>query len=287
MAESLRPTPGSAPARGSLNAVLLYALLVAISLFFLLPLAMMVSTSLKAGTTDITDPGLIPREPSLGNFEALFAQVGGTPVLSWVLNSFLTAAIGTVVSVTLVSLSAYAFARMEFPGKRLIFATMIATLMLPGVLFLIPQVIVVNTLGLFNSIPAFFLPGLASVFGVFFMRQFFLGLPVELEEAAYVDGANRLQTFIRVILPVSGPALATLSVISFLAFWNDYLWPLVNCQGAGCTLQPGLQSFQDQNVTDYGLLMAGGLVAAIPVLIVFIVAQRWIVQAATSAGIKG
>lgn len=287
MAGSTRPTGGGSRAGPNVDTVALYALLVAISLFFMLPLLMMLSTALKAGTADISDPGLIPQQPSLDNFAALFAQVGGAPVLSWLLNSFLTAAIGTVLSVALVSLSAYAFARMEFPGKRLIFAAMISTLMLPGVLFLIPQVIVVNSLGLYNSVPAFFLPGLASVFGVFFMRQFFMGLPVELEEAAFVDGANRLQTFIRVILPISGPALATLGVISFLAFWNDYLWPLVNCQGAGCTLQPGLQSFQDQNVTDYGLLMAGGLVAAVPVLAVFVVAQRWIVEAATSAGIKG
>jgi multiple sugar transport system permease protein len=273
--------------RLSLETIALYALLFVISLLFVLPMLAMVSTSLKAGTTDLTDPGLIPQEPSLANFEALFASAGAAPVLSWLLNSTLTALIGTFITVIVVSLSAYAFARMDFPGQGIIFAAMIATLTLPGVLFLIPQIILVNTLGLYNTIPAFFLPGLAGVFGVFFMRQFFLGLPVELEEAAYVDGANRLQTFIRVVVPLAGPAVATLSVITFLSFWNDYLWPLVNCQGAGCTLQPGLQSFQDQNVTDYGLLMAGGLIAAIPVLVVFVLAQRWIVQAVTSSGIKG
>lgn len=269
------------------ESVALYGLLFVISLFFVLPMLAMVSTSLKAGTTDLTDTGLVPREPSLGNFEALFASAGSAPVLSWLLNSTLTAVIGTVLTVVVVSLSAYAFAQMDFPGQRFIFAAMIATLTVPGVLFLIPQIILVNSLGLYNTVPAFFLPGLAGVFGVFYMRQFFLGLPAELEEAAYVDGASRIQTFVRVVLPLTGPALATLSVITFLAFWNDYLWPLVNCQGDGCTLQPGLQSFQDQNVTDYGLLMAGGLIAAIPVLVVFVLAQRWIVQAVTSSGIKG
>lgn len=286
MAGSARSTGASGPSL-RWQTLALYGLLIAISLFFLLPLVLMISTSLKAGTTDISDPGIIPQQPSLANFEQLFTRAQDAPVLRWLLNSFLTAAIGTVGSVVLVSLSAYAFARMDFFGKNVIFGAMIATLMLPGVLFLIPQIILVNSLGLYNSLPAFFLPGLAGVFGVFFMRQFFLGLPVELEEAAYVDGANRLQTLWRVVLPVSGPAVATLSVISFLAYWNDYLWPLVNCQGAGCTLQPGLQSFQDLYVTDYGLLMAGGLIAAIPVLIVFVLAQRWIVQAVTSSGIKG
>jgi multiple sugar transport system permease protein len=269
------------------ESVALYALLFIISLFFVLPLLTVVSTALKAPPDDLTDTGLIPQQPSLGNFEELLASAGTAPVLRWLINSTLTALIGTVLTVIVVSLSAYAFARMDFPGKRVIFTAMIATLTVPGVLFLIPQIIMVNSLGLYNTIPAFFLPGLAGVFGVFYMRQFFLGLPVELEEAAVVDGANRFQTFVRVMLPLAGPAIATLSIITFLAFWNDYLWPLMNCQGEGCTLPPGLQSFQDQNQTSYGLLMAGALIAAIPVLVVFVLAQRWVVQAVTSSGIKG
>ncbi len=269
------------------ESVVLYGTLFLISLFFVLPVLAMISMSLKGGTTDLTDTGLIPRDPSLDNYRTLFENASSAPVVNWLINSTLTSVIGTALTVVVASLSAYAFARMDFPGRRLIFAGMIATLTLPGVLFLIPQIILINDLGLYNTIPAFFLPGLAGVFGVFFMRQFFLSVPVELEEAAFVDGANSVQTFLRVVMPLAGPALATLSVITFLAFWNDYLWPLVICQGSGCTLQPGLQSFQDQYVTDYGFLMAGGLIAAIPVLIVFVLAQRWIVQGVVSSGIKG
>jgi multiple sugar transport system permease protein len=130
------------------------------------------------------------------------------------------------------------------------------------------------------------LPGLAGVFGVFFLRQFFLSLPVELEEAAYVDGANRLRTFASIALPMAGPALATLAVITFLAFWNDYLWPLIVCQ-RNCTLPPGLALLQRQFTGDPGLLMAGAVVAAVPVLIIYLALQRYIVQSVASSGIKG
>jgi multiple sugar transport system permease protein len=135
-------------------------------------------------------------------------------------------------------------------------------------------------------LPALVLPGLAGVFGVFFMRQFFLGLPIELEEAAYVDGASRLRTFMSVALPLAGPALATLAVITFLAFWNDYLWPVIICQD-NCTLPAGLRLLQRQYTGDPGLVMAGATVAAVPVLILYLLLQRYIVQSVASSGIKG
>ena len=130
------------------------------------------------------------------------------------------------------------------------------------------------------------LPGLAGVFGLFFMRQFFLGMPVELEEAAYVDGASRLRTFRSVVLPLAGPALATLGVITFLAFWNDYLWPLIICQ-ENCTLPPGLKSLQRQFTGDPAWSWPGPCVAAVPVLLLYLVLQRYIVQSVASSGIKG
>jgi multiple sugar transport system permease protein len=138
-----------------------------------------------------------------------------------------------------------------------------------------------------NTIPAFIAPGLAGVFGVFFMRQFFLGIPVELEEAAYVDGANRFRTFWSVVMPLAGPSLATLGVITFLGYWNDYLWPLTICNGAGCTLQPGLRNFQGAYTAEYGLLMAGSVIAAVPVLIFYVIAQKYVIQSVASSGVKG
>jgi multiple sugar transport system permease protein len=263
---------------------LLIAVLVAIAVFFILPLVLVLSASLKFQAEVFTDTGFIPADPGLENYEALFG--GNAEFGSWFINSAIVATVGTVLVLVLTSLSAYAFARIDFPGKGPLFGLLIVTLLLPGVMFLVPQVKIIGALGLYDTLPAMFLPGLASVFGLFFMRQFFLGLPLELEEAAYVDGAGRLTTFRSVALPLAGPALATLAVITFLAFWNDYLWPLIICQDS-CTLPPGLKSLQRQFTGDPGLVMAGAVVAAVPVLILYLVLQRYIVQSVASTGIKG
>ncbi|MGH2401171.1 MAG: carbohydrate ABC transporter permease [Candidatus Limnocylindria bacterium] len=267
--------------------VVLYAVLVLIALFFVLPLLWMLSTAFKFESAVFTDKGFIPANPTFENFARILTATGDTPVFRWMLNSFIVATAGTILTVVLTSLSAYAFARIDFPGRGILFGLLITTLLLPGVMFLVPQFVLVDILGLLNSYPGMILPGLAGVFGVFFMRQFFLGIPIELEEAAYVDGANRLRTFVSVVLPLAGPALATLAVISFLAYWNDYLWPLIICQGDGCTLPAGLRNFQGSYTAAFGLLMAGATLAAIPVLVLYVFAQRWIVQSVTSSGVKG
>jgi multiple sugar transport system permease protein len=265
----------------------IYGALILISLLFIVPLLWMVSTAFKFESDVFTDKGFIPAEPTVENFTRILTASGNTPVFRWMLNSFVVSTVGTLLTVVLTSLSAYAFARIDFPGRRPLFALLITTLLLPGVMFLVPQFLVIDILGLFNTYPAMILPGLAGVFGIFFMRQFFLGIPLELEEAAYVDGANRLRTFWSVVLPLAGPALATLAVITFLAYWNDYLWPLIVCQGEGCTLPAGLRTFQSAYTAAFGLLMAGATMAAIPVLVLYVIAQRWIVQSVASAGIKG
>lgn len=274
-----------------LDRVLLYLLLILIGFFFVVPLLWMVSTALKQESAVFTDRetllGFVPTEPTLANFEFILTATGNTPVFRWMLNSFIVAGLGTLFTLILTSLSAYAFARIDFPLKGALFSLLIATLLLPGVMFLVPQFLLIDILGLINTYPALILPGLAGVFGIFFMRQFFLSIPVELEEAAYVDGAGRFRTFWSVILPLAGPALATLAVITFLAYWNDYLWPLIVCQGDGCTLPAGLRTFQGSYTAAFGLLMAGATLAAIPVLALYIVAQRWIVQSVASAGVKG
>ncbi len=267
--------------------VMLYLVLILIALFFILPLVWMLSTSLKVESDVFRDRGFIPANPSLANFERLVQSGGQTPVFRWMFNSVGVATVGTILTLLLTSLSAYAFARIDFPFKNLLFSLLITTLLLPGIMFLVPQYLLISQLKLLNTWPAFMLPGLASVFGVFFMRQFFLGIPVELEEAAYVDGAGRFRTFFSVVLPLAGPSLATLGVITFIGYWNDYLWPLVTCQGAGCTLSPGLRNFQGTYSTQFGLLMAGAVLAAVPVLLLYIFAQRYIVQSVTSSGIKG
>jgi multiple sugar transport system permease protein len=262
----------------------LIAVLIAIAVFFILPLVLVLSASLKFRAEVFTDTGFIPADPGLENYEALFG--GNASFASWFLNSAIVATVGTVLVLILTSLSAYAFARIDFFAKNVLFSLLIVTLLLPGVMFLVPQVKIIGALGLYDSLPALILPGLAGVFGLFFMRQFFLGLPLELEEAAYVDGASRLRTFISIALPLAGSALATLAVITFLAFWNDYLWPLIICQD-NCTLPPGLKSLQRQFTGDPGLVMAGAIVAALPVLAMYLLLQRYIVQSVASTGIKG
>ena len=279
-----RPKPGD---------LLTYAVLILLAIFFIAPVVWMISTSLKAGSAVFTDTGWIPENPSLENFETIFGS--DFPVINWFITSLLTASIGTALVVAFTSMSGYAFARMDFPGKRILFGLLIATLLLPAVMFLVPQFLIILQIGNvvpevgLATIPAYMLPHLAAVFGVFFMRQFFQGIPVEIEEAAYVDGASRFTTFRSVVLPLAGPALATLAVITFLGIWNDYLWPLVNCtfDSDACTLQAGLVNFQGQYSAEYGLLMAGTVVAAVPVLIFYVLAQRFIIQSVASAGVKG
>jgi multiple sugar transport system permease protein len=284
-----RDTPVELTAVGSgrpsrFRNIWLYVLLIAVTVFFLLPLLVVFGASFKAGSEVVTDTGLFPSDPGLENYEALFA--GQAQFGKWFINSAIVSVVGTIITLALTSLSAYAFARIDFRFKNALFTLLVVTLVLPSVMFLVPQRQLVAAIGLYDTLPAFMLPGLAGVFGVFFMRQFFLSLPLELEEAAYVDGASRLRTFISVALPLAGPPLATLAVITFLAFWNDYLWPLIVCQN-NCTLPPGLALLQRQFTGDPGLLMAGAVVAAVPVLILYLLLQRFIVQSVASSGIKG
>jgi multiple sugar transport system permease protein len=275
------------------SAIALYLVLAVLALFFVMPLIWMLSSSLKEGAEVYRDQGWIPQNPTLANFEAIFGSQ--FPVLRWLTTSLVTSVVGTVLVVALTSTSGYAFARMDFPGKNVLFTILIATLLLPGIMFLVPQFLVLLKVGTvipqfgLATIPSYMLPHLAGVFGVFFMRQFFQGIPTEIEEAAYVDGAGRFKTYRSVVLPLAGPALATLGVITFLALWNDYLWPLVGCSfdNEACTLQAGLAYFQGQNTAEYGLLMAGTVVATVPVLIFYILAQRFIIQSVASSGVKG
>ncbi len=271
----------------------LFVVLIILALFFILPLLWMLSTSLKEGAQVYEDGGWIPANPSLANFQAILGS--DFPVFNWFFRSVVSSSVGTALVILFTSMSGYAFARMDFPGKNILFTLLITTLLLPSVMFLVPQFLVVLKVGNavpplgLATIPSYILPQLANVFGVFFMRQFFTGIPVEIEEAAYVDGATRFTTFRSVVLPLAGPALATLAVITFLAIWNDYLWPLAVCtfDVDNCTLQAGLAQFQGQYTAEYGLLMAGTVIAAVPVLIFYVFAQRFVIQSVASAGVKG
>ncbi len=267
--------------------VLLYVVLTLIALAIVLPLVWVVLTSFKTDFNAIDDPiNPIPHPFTLNAYQTLSS--GQQPIFRWFLNSFAAAALQTVLILVTASLGAYALARLEFRGKKIVFGAIIATILVPPVIFLIPNYLTVENFGWLDSIWAITIPGSAGAFGIFFLRQFFLGLPVEIEEAARVDGAGDFRIFLQIILPLARPALATLAVLSFLNNWNDFLWPVyVLLSPENETLQPGLAVLQGAYTNHYGILMAGALVASIPVLIIFTLAQRQIVESVASSGVKG
>lgn len=282
-----RPVRPSGPGRRLLGRILLYAVLILFALFFALPLVWMLVTALKP-PGEWLQPNWIPREPTLANFRAIFRNPS-LPILRWFVNSTVVATVFTALVLLLDSLAAYAYARLEFPGRKVLFALLVSTLVMPGIIFLVPNYLTIANLGGLNTYWGIFTPGLAGVFGVFFLRQFFQGLPRELEEAARIDGASTWTIFFRVALPLSMPALSTLGIITYLTSWNDYLWPLliVGNDPMKQTLPVGLAKIQGAYVFEYGQLMAGAAIAAAPVLILYLALQRYIVQSVAATGLKG
>ena len=206
----------------------------------------------------------------------------------WFLNSMRAATANAALVVTTAALAAYTLARLEFRGKRIVFTLIISTLFVPPVILVIPNYEIVGRLYWLDTLTAIIVPTAASAFGVFFLRQFFLGLPRELEESAFLDGANRWQIFLRIVLPLSKPALATLALLSFLTNWNDFLWPVyVLFSPENQTLQAGLSTLQSANSVRYDLLMAGAVVASVPVLILYLFAQRFVIEGVSRSGLKG
>jgi multiple sugar transport system permease protein len=270
--------------------VLSYAVLILLTVVFVAPLLWMLSTSFKTNleATQLP-PNWIPEEFTTESYSTIFKTgESQTPVLRWLFNSMVAASAHTVLVLVTASMAAYALARMNFPGRNMLFATIIATLFIPQFVFLMPNYLIVDTFGWLDTLLAVIVPGAAGAFGVFFLRQFFLSMPHELEEAALIDGASRLQIFLRIVLPLSKAPLATLAVLSFLTNWNDFLWPLyVLFSPESLTLQPGLSILQNAYTTDYAVIMAGGVVASIPVLLVFILAQKYVIQGVSRSGLKG
>lgn len=265
-----------------------YVVLIALTLLFISPLLYMVSTSFKT-TADAasTVPQWIPDSPTTAAYREILGSPA-TPVLRWFANSLVAAALHSALVVTTAAMAAYALARLDFPGKRIALTTIVATLFVPPVIMLIPNYLIVGQLGWLDSLAAIIVPGAAGAFGVFFLRQFFVGLPRELEEAASLDGATRWQVFWKVVLPLSRPALVTLALLSFLTNWNDFLWPVYTLfSPENQTLSAGLATLQNANSVRYDLLMAGAVIASVPVLVLYVAAQRYIVEGVGRAGLKG
>jgi multiple sugar transport system permease protein len=271
---------------GLVSRIALYTVLILIGAFFLLPLLWMFSTAFKP-FVETLQPTWIPQEPTLENFVSIFNDPS-IPVLRWLVNSLGVATVFTALVVLLDSLAAYAYARMDFPGRNLLFGLLLATLVMPGIMFLVPNYITIARLSWLNTYQGVIAPGLSGVFGVFFLRQFFQSIPRELEEAAYIDGATVWTTFFRVALPLAKGAIATLAIITFLTSWTDFLWPLLILNDRELqTLPVGLATIQGQYTFDYGKLMAGAVVTAVPVLVLYIFLQRYIIQNVAMTGLKG
>jgi multiple sugar transport system permease protein len=230
-------------------------------------------------------PTWLPEQWTTANYEDLFSRLN---FVGYFLNSTIVATFVTVGNVVFCSMLGYALAKLDFPGKKVVFGLVLGTLMVPGVVTFIPLFVLTTNLGLANSLPGMILPFLAGPFGVFLMRQYVLTIPDELIQAARVDGAGELRIFFSVVLPLCGPALATLGVLTFLTSWNNFLWPLVIATSEDkYTLPVALALYSvGQNATKYGLLLAGSVVVVLPVLAVFLVLQRRIMQGIAMTGIK-
>ncbi|MEP6761371.1 MAG: carbohydrate ABC transporter permease [Sporichthyaceae bacterium] len=230
-------------------------------------------------------PSWLPQHPTLDNYRQLF-QVLDFPTFFF--NSAVVAASITIGNLVFCSMLGYALAKLRFPGKRAIFALVLGTLMVPGVVLFVPLFVLVSNLGMANSFPGLIFPFLAGPFGVFLMRQFILGLPDELIQAARVDGASEFRIFRSIIIPLCKPVLATLGILTFLTSWNQFLWPLVVAQSEDkYTLPVALAIYSiGEKRADYGLLMAGSVVVVIPVLLVFLALQRHFVRGIAMTGIK-
>ena len=289
VAEARPVAPESDRLRRILTMVASYAALLALTILFVAPLVWMLSTALKSNqeATRVV-PTWIPKDFSSEGFDAILTRSEQTPVFRWFLNSMIAALTQATIVVATSAMAAYALARLEFRGKRVITAIIISTLFIPPIIFLTPTYLVLDELEWLDSLLAVIVPGAAGAIGVFLLRQFFISLPRELEEAAVLDGANRLKIFLRIILPLSKPALATLFLLAFLVNWNDFLLPLfVLFSPESLTLPPGLGLLQGTYTTSYEIIMAGAVVATVPALLLFILTQRFIIQGVSSTGIKG
>ncbi|NDJ75952.1 MAG: carbohydrate ABC transporter permease [Chloroflexi bacterium] len=265
-----------------------YAVLTLLALMMLIPFVWMLSTSLKPAEFILrATPEFIPDPITTSSYTDL---VDLMPVDRMLMNSVVVAVLGTTGQVLVSALAAYAFARMTWRGREVVFVLYLLTMMVPRQITLIPQFILIRELGWVNTYQALILPGIFSAFGVFLLRQSFLSLPRELEEAAFIDGANHFVIFWRIVLPSARPALATLTVLSFMEYWNAYLWPLfVARRDVFMTLPVGIAKLQGgpRALTQWNMVMAGAVITVLPILIVYVLAQKWFIRSVTLSGIKG
>ncbi|MBZ0285429.1 MAG: carbohydrate ABC transporter permease [Anaerolineae bacterium] len=267
--------------------ILSYATLIAVAAVFVLPLYWMLATALKTPEqTFALPPEWIPNPIQVQNFAEVFREV---PFGRFIINTFILVALNVVGELFAVTLVAYGFARLRFPGRSFLFLVMLATLMIPYHVTLVPRFILFSKLGWINTYLPLFVPAFCgSSFLIFLVRQYMMSIPFDLDEAAYIDGATWFDVFWRIILPLSRPALVLVVVFTFVGVWNDFLQPLIYLNDPQLfTVSLGLSFFQGARETNWNLLMAGSLLATIPPLILFFIAQRQLIGGISIEGLKG
>jgi multiple sugar transport system permease protein len=287
MAATTAPAPaGRGPAVVRVWRVLTLVGVLAIAGVMLLPLVWMVATSFKP-EADIVKfpPSLLPDRVTLEHYLEVWQRI---PFARLYVNTIVFAGGVTLISLLLDSMTAYALARLQFRGRNLVFVAILVMLMLPFQVTLIPLYDLLVSLGWTNTMQGLIVPRATNAFGIFFLRQFLLSLPRDLEEAARIDGASEFRIYRRVIIPLAAPALLTLGLFHFMYNWNDLLWPLIiNQDAARQTLPAGLALFMGQHVVEFGILMAASVLALIPVVLFFLVIQRRFVEGIATTGIRG
>ena len=273
---TLRPAP-----------LLQLLLLILLALAVLVPLLWLVSTSLKGPAEDIftTPPSLLPTQPSLDAYWRLFRD---NPLWTYIVNSSVVSFLAVVANLLFCSLAAYPLARMSFFGRGLVLALVVATILIPFQVVMIPLYLLMVQLGLRNTLMALVIPQAATAFGLYLLRQSFLGVPVELEEAARIDGCSKLGEWWNVMIPAAKADLITLAMFVFIGTWSDFLWPLVILDDPGLfTLPLGLQQLASSFSLDWRIVAAGSVVSILPVLVMFVLLQRFILPNASGDAVKG
>jgi putative chitobiose transport system permease protein len=261
--------------------------LVLLALMMLLPLIWLLGTSLKGPTEDIfaSPPSLLPTQPSLQAYQRLFST---NPMVTYLVNSIIVSGLAVLANLLFCSMAAYPLARLRFAGRGLVLALVVATILIPFQVVMIPLYLLMVQIGLRNSLWALILPQAATAFGIFLLRQSFLAVPVELEEAARIDGCSPLGEWWNIMLPAARADLITLAMFVFIGTWGDFLWPLIIIDDPSLyTLPLGLQQLSSSFSLDWRLVAAGALVSILPVLLVFILLQRYILPSATANAVKG
>ena len=272
--------------RRALPALALNAVLAAAALLTLAPLLWMVSASfMPAGQANSFPPPLVPHGATLANYVQLFTRLNLARAFG---NSLFVAVLATLLSLITNSMAGYAFAKLHFRGRDRTFQILLAALVIPGQVSMLPLFLLLKSMGLVNTMLGVVVPFMATIFGIFMVRQYALGIPDELLDAARVDGASELRIFTTIVLPVLKPILATLAVFTFLSAWNDFMWPLiVLSDDARYTLPVALANLSGEHVQDTELMMAGSVLTVLPVLAVFLVLQRAYLRGVMMGSVKG